>query len=73
MRALPLFAIALGLVFAASGCAAPDGKELELKSEKEYQTGSNIPRKERKEDGVKRVDPAALPPTGSSMPSGKGS
>ena len=70
---LLLAGIGLGLGLGAVGCAAPDGKELELKPEREYRTGSNLPTKDRKDDGgVKKVDPASLPSTGPGMPSGKG-
>jgi hypothetical protein len=57
-----------------TGCAAPDGKELDIKPEREYRTGSNLPVKDRREDGgVKKVDPGSLPPSGPAIPTGKGS
>jgi hypothetical protein len=48
-------------------CAAPEqGKEIAVREEPEYVTGSNLPKRDRSRSGVKTVDPATVqqaPPT----------
>jgi hypothetical protein len=51
-----------------TGCSTTTGSTSEAAEEKEYVTGSNIPRRDRTSTGVKTVDPAELERMRSSMP-----
>jgi hypothetical protein len=53
-------------LLSAAGCAAPIGGASDSAEEKEYVTGSNIPRRER--SSVKTIDPAELERQRNSMP-----
>mgnify|MGYP006371453723 CR=1 len=55
-------------MLSAVGCATPTGESSAAAEEKEYVTGSNIPRRDRSSTGVKTVDPAELERMRSSVP-----
>jgi hypothetical protein len=57
-------------LLSVAGCAAPTGDNSAAAEEKEYVTGSNIPRRDRSATGVKSVDPAEIERMRSSLPSG---
>jgi hypothetical protein len=60
------------ILLSAAGCSTPAGVSSDAAAEKEYVTGSNIPRRDRSSTGVKTVDPAELEKMRSSVP-GSGS
>ena len=54
--------ICVGAMVTLAGCASVDGREVaQAQEEKEYATGSNIPRRNRTDNAdVKTVDPQAI-------------
>ncbi|MGB8856006.1 MAG: hypothetical protein WCC58_04955 [Burkholderiales bacterium] len=52
----------------SAGCVTPAGDNVIAAEEKEYTTGSNIPRKDRTATGVRTVDPAEIEKIRNSVP-----
>jgi len=61
MNASLVLAAAVGLIAALAGCAAPAGTGTrEVREPAETVTGSNLPRRDRRDTGVREADKDAI-------------